>query len=345
MHDAICGSSKASSSACPRQAWQPTVTPPSESKGVEINWRELPVVWPLLASIFFLGTWANLQFGGLVSSISSGIGFVGALALAKFILPYVKTSFMASFLNAMKPPRRAVKLWIVFAVAMVATLTVGSVKVSSDKLTHTVDIYRVKLDGNGAGAATRASRHLLNAANAQQSFYVPMPFRRRVYLATSTNELSREMTVHPWVVRTISYPGDFSPLSELAILPAQRLRLELGAGRWLHLVVAREGAHPKILAEDTLRAFQSRVVVFDTSTVSDERARASWLPLAREIFSMDSSDAELVVTDWLHRQLVRSSDPLLPGQQLRVILLNQKSDTLRTAVVTLSPGLSNVVLR
>jgi hypothetical protein len=99
------------------------------------------------------------------------------------------------------------------------------------------------------------------------------------------------------------------------------------------------------MAEDTLRTFQSRVLAFDTSTVSDETARTTWLPFARDSLSIDAADAELVVTDWLHRQLLRSVDPLLPGQQLRVTLLNQKSNTLRTAVVTLSPGLSNVVLR
>jgi hypothetical protein len=321
------------------------VTNPSKPAGGDANWQKLPVAWPLVACIFALGSWANLEFGSVMSSISSGVGFLAAFAVVKFIFPLVKTSFIASFLKALESRRLARTLWIVLVVAMLATLTVGSVKVNSDKLPHTVDIYRVQLESNGAGAGTQSGRHLLNSAKAQQSFYIGLPFRKRIYLATSNNEMSREMTVYPWIVPSISYPGDFKPLSQLAILPAPRMRLEFGVGRWLRLVVAREGAHPKILAEDTLRAFQSRVVAFDTSTVSDETARTSWLPLARDSLSIEAADAELVVTDWLHRQLLRSVDPLLPGQQLRVTLLNQKKDTLRTAVVTLSPGLSNVLLR
>jgi hypothetical protein len=304
------------------------------------------VALPLLVFVFAVGTWTKLEFGYAVAAISSGLGFVAAAAIARFIFPSVRASVRADFLKALESRRSARLLTIAVVVVLLATLTVGSVKVDSDKLAHTVDVYRVELESNGPGGATQASRHQLSAANAHQSFYVGMPFGRRVHLATSNNEVSREMKVYPWMVPTISYPGDFRPLSELAILPAPRIRLEFGDGRWLRLVVAREGTHPKILAEDTLRAFQSRVVAFDTSTVSDETARATWLPLARNSFSMDSSDTELVVTDWLlHRQVVRSPDPLLPGQQLRVILLNQKNDTLRTVVVTLSPGLSNVVLR
>lgn len=321
------------------------MTPPNKSTGSDVNWRNLRAAGPLLLLVLVLGTWANLQFGTSMSSIKSGVGYLAAVAVVRFIFPSVKASFTKDFLKGLESRRLANVLWIALLVAVLATLTVGSLKVNSDKLTPTVEIYPVQLNGNRAGAAMHSNRHVLNAANAPQFFYFGMPIRRRVYLATSTNELSREMTVYPWVVHTISYPGDFNPMSELAILPAPRMRLEFGAGRWLHLVVAREGAHPRILAEDTLRAFQSRVLAFDTSIVSDETARKSWLAVARDSFSMDSADAELVVTDWLHRQLVPSLDPLLPGQQLHVILLNQKSDTLRKTVVTLSPGLSNVVLR
>jgi hypothetical protein len=310
-----------------------------------LHWRKLPAVWPLLLFLFALGSWTKLEFGNFVAGVSSGLGFAAVIAVIKFIRPSLEKSFTADFLKTLKSRQRAGQLWIALVLVMLASLTVGSVKVNSDKLTHTVGIYRVQLESNAAGNPARGSRHLLNAASAQQSFYVAPPFGRRVYLATSNNEMSREMTVYPWIVPTISYPGDFTSLSELAILPAPRMRLEFGAGRLLHLVVAREGEHPRILAEDTLRAFQSRIVAFDTSTVSDETARKSWLPLARDSFSMEASDADLVVTDWLHRQLLRSVDPLLPGQQIRVTLLNQRSDTLRTAVVTLAPGLSNVVLR
>jgi len=322
------------------------VTTPSAPTGPDVDWRKLRAARPLVLFVFVLGTWTKLEFGNAVAGISSGLGFLLAMALIKFIRPAIEKSVRADFLKALESRQRARMLWIVLAVAMLASLTVGSVKVNSDRLTHTVDIYRVELENNRIGAPAQQSRHLLNAANAQRSFYIPMPLRKRVYLATSNNEMSREMTVYPWIVPTISYPGDFSRLSELAILPAPRMRLEFGAGRWLRLVVAREGAHPKILAEDTLRAFQSRVVAYDTSTVSDEMARTSWLALARDSFPTEAPDAELIVTDWLlHRQLVRSVDPLLPGQQLRVTLLNQKSETLRTAAVTLSPGLSNVLLR
>jgi hypothetical protein len=321
------------------------VTPPRNPTGVELNWRELPVAWPLLALVFGLGTWINLQVGSVMSKIFSGLGFVAVVGAVKFILPSIKTSITADLFKALAPRRRAHVLWFVFVLAMAATLTIGSVKVTSDKLTHTVDIYRVQAESNNLGRPPRLSRRLLNAASTEQSFYVSMPFGRRVNLASSANELSRETKVYPWFVRTISYPGDFDPLSELAILPAPRIRLEVGAGRWLRLVVAREGAHPKTLVEDTLRASQSQIVGFDTSTVSDERARASWLPFARDSLSMEAADAELVVTDWLHRQLLRSPDLLLPGQRLRVSLLNQKRDTVRTVVVTLTPGLSNVLLR
>jgi hypothetical protein len=309
----------------------------------KVDWRELRALWPLLFFLAALLTWTKLEFGAVWSAVTTSAGALAAWAVVKFIKSSVEDGVKKDFLNALRSRRRARELWLALGAVVLASLVVGSVRVNADKLTRSVGIYRVQLESSAARAPGR-SPHLLNAASAQRSFYVGLPFGKTVYLATSNNEMSRPMTVYPWIVPAISYPGDFSSLAELAVLPAPRVRLEFGGGRWLRLVIAREGDHPKLLAQDTLRSFQSRIVVFDTSTISDETARARWLPLAQETFSMDPSDAELLVTDWLHRRSMRSIDPLLPGQQLRVTLLNQKSDTVKTTVVTLNPGLSNAVL-
>ena len=55
--------------------------------------------------------------------------------------------------------------------------------------------------------------------------------------------------------------------------------------------------------------------------------------------------AQMAVEDWLKRRVVRSSEPLLPGQRIRLILLNQANDTIKAVAVTLAAGLSNAVLR
>lgn len=325
----------------------PDVTAQTAPADKKVEWRELDALWPLLVFLIVLLSWTALQFGTLWSAVTTSAGAAAAFSLIKFIKSSVEDSARRDFLIALQSGRRAKELWRASGAVALASLVVGSVKVNADKLTHSVGIYRVELESSNPGAHTRRSPHLLNATSTHQSFHVGLPFGKSIYLATSNNEMSGPITVYPWVVPEISYPGDFSPLSELAVLLTPTLRSQFGDGRWLLLVITRQGSHPKVLAEDTLRTLQSRIVVFDTSTISDETARARWLPLARDSLDqpVEPADAELVVADWMHRQLLRSIDPLLPGQQLRVSLLNQKSETVKKAVITLTSGLSNVVLR
>jgi hypothetical protein len=320
--------------------------PAAPTPTTPINWRELRALPPLLIVLALVLAWTKMQFGVLVSAISTSVGVLAAWKLVKSLPAAIRESAQTDFLKAMPSRRLAKLLWIASSVLGVGSLLIGSARVNAEKLTRSVIVYRVQLESERAGEGSLGKQRVLEAPSSEKSFYVGLPFGKRVYLATSNNEMSRPMTVYPWIVPSVTYPGDFSSLPEVAILPAPRIRLEFGGDRWLRLVITREGTHPRTLAEDTLRAFQSRIVVFDTSTLSNDAAKALWVPLAKDSFSLDAADAELVVGDWLHnRQLLRSVDPLLPGQRVRVTLLDQKGDTISTASVTLTPGLSNVVLR
>jgi len=316
------------------------VSSPGTTEPTGPGWRELRALWPLLVLLALVVTWTNLQFGSLWSLVKTSGAFVLIGAVLRFLPSSFATGVRADFANALRPQRRAWALWIAIAIFTVASLFLGSAKVKTDKLTHPVEIYWTDSSGQAP-----AGGHKMLDSNSERSFHIPLPFAKRVYLASSNNEMSRVLTVYPWKVRSVTYPRDFSTLPELAVLLAPKLRLLLGGGRWLRLVIIREGPSPKILAEDTLRAFRSRMVVFDTSALLDETVRARWLPIATDSLSLDAPNAQLVVEDWLQRRLLRSSEPLLPDQQIRVVLLNQNNDTIKIARVTLTPGLSNVVLR
>ena len=150
----------------------------------------------------------------------------------------------------------------------------------------------------------------------------------------------------PWFVPTLSYPEDFEPLPELAVLPSPNLRLMIGRGKWLRLLVLSDGAPSEVLAEDTLKTYESRIVVFDSARIVNDTLAARWRPLAADSLQLDTALVASVVDDWLRsRRLLRSTRLLVPGQQVRVALVNQKSDTIRSVRTTLTSGLSNVVLR
>jgi hypothetical protein len=317
------------------------LTNPGKNKPPPLNWRELRALWPLLILLALVITWVNLQFGTLWSLVKTSVAFAVIGALLKFLWPSFADGVRTDFANALRSRKIARALWIATPIFIAASFLVGSARVKAEKVTRAVAIYRIEANGR----APVAGRKMLDALHSsQQSFYIPLPFKKRVLLASTNNEISRALTVYPWAVPSVTYPTDFASLPELAVLLSPNLRPKFGAGRWLRLVVLRESPSPKVLAEDTLRTFQSRMVVFDTSALSDDAAKARWLALASDSLSLDAGTAPLVVDDWLKRRPLRTSEPLLPDQRIRLILLNQNNDTVKSARVTLTPGLSNVVL-
>jgi hypothetical protein len=309
------------------------------------SWKDLHALLPLLILVGMVVAWTNLQLSYVWSAVTGSVALAAVLAVLKYLPSKYKESAQADFALALRSSKRAGDLWMAIGVVFLASLVVGSAKVNADKLPRSVSIYRVDGGGGRAREASSRSGKMLVSRNAERSFFVGLPFRRHVTFASSNNEMSRVLTVYPWAVPSVTYPSDFSTMPEVAVLLSPRYRSLLGHGHWLRLVVIRDGAMPKILAEDTLRLFQSRVVAFDTSSMSDESARTLWLPIARDSLSLDAETAQIVVTDWLHRKILRSAEPLIPDQQLRLALLNQNNDTIRIARIILTPGLSHVVLR
>jgi hypothetical protein len=309
------------------------------------GWRELRALWPLLLLVALVVGWTELQFASALSAISASAVVAVVAGILKWLPEKTESSAKLSLANSLKSHTLARRLWKTSAVFALGTLLLGSVRVSVGEHAGRTRIYKIDASGASAAKDVSASAQVLDGKNSTKSFLVGLPFGRAARFASTNNDVSVVVKSWPWFVPTLSYPDDFQPLPEVAVLPSPNFRLMIGRGKWLRLLVLTDGAPPELLAEDTLKAYESRMVVFDSARIANDTLVARWSPLAKDSLQLDSSLVAPVVDEWLKsRRLVRSTRLLVPGQQVRVALINQKGDTIRSVRTTLTSGLSNVVL-
>lgn len=310
------------------------------------GWRELRALWPLLLLMALVVGWTELQFASALSTIMASTALATVIAILKLLPDKTEKDAKLDFANSLKSHTLARRLWRTSAVFLLGTLLLGSVRVSVDEHAVRTRIYPIDPAGESTAKDASASAKILDGKNATKSFLVGLPLGRAARFATTNNHVSVVVKAWPWFVPALSYPEDFRPLPELAVLLSPNFRLMIGHGKWLRLLVLSDGARPVVLAEDTLKAFESRMVVFDSARIVNDTLAARWLPIATDSLNLDASLIPSVVKEWLNRRrLVRSTRLLVPGQQVRTVLINQQNDTIRNVRTTLTSGLSNVVLR
>ena len=317
----------------------PTPEPPAP------GWRELRALWPLLLLVALVIGWTELQFASTLTAIGASAVVAVVAGALKWLPASTESSAKLSLANSLKSHTLARQFWKTSAVFLLGTLLLGTVRVSVEEHAARTRIYRIDPTGESSAKDASASAQILDGKNATKSYLVGLPFGRAARFASTNNDVSRVVKSWPWFVPTLSYPDDFQPLPELAVLPSPNLRLMIGRGKWLRLLVLSDGAAPDVLAEDTLTAYESRIVVFDSARIGNDSLTARWRPIAADSLQLDTALVTPVVDEWLKgRRLMRSTRLLVPGQQVRVVLINQKSDTIRSVRTTLTSGLSNVVL-
>ena len=309
------------------------------------GWHELHALWPLLVLVCLVFVWTELEFASALSTIKAMTAVVVVIWILKWLPDKTQQGARLDFANFLRSRTLARRLWTSCAVFLLGTLLLGSVAVRADGHAARTRIYSIDPAG-----ATRARDASFSARTLDDkhvaTFLIGLPIRRAVRFASTNNDVSVVVSAWPWFVPTLTYPEDFRPLPELMVLPSPRLRLAIGRGKWLRLLVLSDDAPQDVLADDTLQTYGSRVVVFDSARVGADTLAARWRLLAADSLQLDSALTVDVVDEWLKsRRLVRSTRLLVPGQHVRVIMVNQRSDTMAHTRTTLTSGLSNVVLR
>ncbi len=324
---------------------------PSQAAGTspeppEPGWRELRALWPLLVLVALAAGWTELQFASARSAISASAVVAAVAAVLKWLPEKTESSAKRDIANTLRSRTLARRLWKTSAVFLLATLLLGTVRVSVDEHAARTRIYRIAPDGASNAKDASASARSLDGKNATTSFFIGLPFGRPARFASTNNDVSLVVRAWPWRVPALSYPEDFQSLPQLAVLPSPNYRLMIGRGKWLRLLVLSDHTPPDVLAEDTLKAYEPRMVAFDSARITSDTLAMRWRAVAADSLQLDTALITSVVHEWLtNRRLVRSTRLLVPGQHVRVLLLNQKNDTIRSVRTTLTSGLSNVVLR
>ena len=327
----------------------PTGGSPTAGAGPEPpspGWRELRALWPLLVLMALVVGWTELQFATALSAVLASTAVAAVIAVLKLLPATTEKDAKLDFANSLKSHTLARRLWRTNAVVLFGTLLLGSVRVRVDEDSSRTRIYPIDPAGASTAQDASASARILDGKHATKLFFVGLPLGRATRFASTSNHVSDVVTSWPWFVPTLVYPEDFRPLPEVAVLLSPHFRTMIGRGKWLRLLILSHGAPPVVLAEDTLKSFESRMVVFDSARIADDTLAARWLPIATDSLHLEAPLISVVVAEWLtNRRPLRSTRLLVPGQQVRTILINQQNDTIRTVRTTLTSGLSNVVLR
>ena len=311
--------------------------------------REYVALVPLLllsaALSFWLGLHAKKFLGWFGGSV--GLGFLFPFVW-KALPKQTTDSAWASFSGLFRSRKLANGLWIAFGTFIAVTLMVSTLQVTATDVTTPLTMYQYLAPQGGQAApvvAIPVDSLRVAKANPSGSFFVPLPFGKRAWVATSGQRQSKEVRIYPWIPARVMYPDDFAAAATLAVLPTGSLLDEIGKPDPPRLIIRSDSASGSVLAEDTLRTHKAVVFSFAASLPADSLVRRAWVDAAQARLHADSAAAAQFVSELFPPRARKTGRPLVTGERVQVILVGSAGDTVASDTVTLQSSLPHVFLR
>lgn len=277
----------------------------------------------LLALDLGAGIWLKLHHpDGLPIYFLINAPTIGLMSLVWRLLPKrFQEQVGEAMAAALASARGRTILLVVTAGLVVASMFFAAVRVSlaDPGATTMVHVVRGTQVAPDSGALARADSFRLDRLTSSVVRVLSVsPSGERIWLYTPSHVLFREVRIWPWIPAGLAYPGDFVPMSTVAILPSAKVMSRV-AEHDLSLIL-RAGATSEVLARAPLDTVGTLVgFVRPGPLLAEDTARwgVSLDPGGRLAADTTFPAIRRFILDrWRRSSWVRSARPLRLGDTL-----------------------------